>query len=183
MKEKLLLYLSSQLKFPETDKLQQRGIADKIEADCVEIIKANFSDVKPARSRKSVEDVTVDGCYVDIKTSDTALTFKMPNLISVIRLVNLDKPLYYVFISYNSEEKQILGILVIDVYELNWDHLQVQNLGVGQLQIVNMNKFMQSPSSSITKEQWLCNLKNKTISFYDKLIKKTEARKKKIQNS
>ena len=179
MKDKLQLCLQINLAFPDSTKLQQRGIADKIEADCVDIIKANFANVKPARSRRSIEDVTVEGCYVDVKTSDSALKFKMPNLISIDRLIKLDKPLYYVFVGYNSETKQINTINVLNVYELNWDHLQIQNLGVGQLQIKNMQSFMQAGNTNLSKEKWIAKLKSEAVVFYDKLIKKTEARKKK----
>jgi len=179
IKNKIQRCLSTNLAFPESSGLQQRGIADKIEADCVEIIKSNFNNVKPARSRRSIEDVTVDGCYVDVKTSDAALKFKMPNLISIDRLIKLDKPLYYVFVGYNSETKQITSISVLNVYELNWDHLQIQNLGVGQLQIKNMQNFMQACNTKLSQDKWIAKLKSEAVVFYDKLIKKTEARKKK----
>lgn len=179
LQAQLLTTLQNKLAFPESSKLQQRGIADKIESDCAEIIKANFNNVKPARSRRSIEDVTVEGCYVDVKTSDEALKFKMPNLISIDRLIKLDKPLYYVFVSYNSVKKHIVSITVLNVYELNWDHLKIQNLGVGQLQVSNMQTFMQSPNSNLTKAQWLNMLKKNAIEFYDNLIKKTQKRKKK----
>jgi hypothetical protein len=182
IKDKLLLALQINLTFPESSKLQQRGIADKIEADCADIIKSNFNNVTAARSRRSIEDVTVEGCYVDVKTSDQALKFKMPNLISIDRLIKLDKPLYYVFVSYNSETKQIVSVNVLNVYELNWDHLQIQNLGVGQLQIKNMQSFMQSCNSNLTKAQWLSLLKKNAVQFYDNLIKKTQKRKKKWED-
>jgi hypothetical protein len=66
----------------------------------------------------------------------------------------------------------------MDVYELNWDHLHIQNLGTGQLQIKNMVDFLESPYTTLTKEQWIQRLGQEAVSFYSKLIKKTENRKK-----
>lgn len=174
--------LSKELKFPESKNLQQRGIADKIEDSCNLIIKQNFQNVIDARSRRSIEDITVENCYVDHKTSDESLDFKMPNLISIDRLLKLDKELVYNFVVYNSKSKKIVKIFVLNVFELNWDHLKIQNLGAGQLQISNMVEFLKSPKTEMTKEEWKSRLKKEAIIFYDKLIAKTNARKKKWQN-
>ena len=171
--------LTEKLVFPDDSQLQQRGIADKIEQRCNDIITESFSNVQPARSRRSIEDINVEDCYVDHKTTDVALEFKMPNLISIDRLKTLDKPLIYNFVKYNSDTKEILDIIVLDVYELNWEHLSIQNLGVGQLQIKNMAAFFESPTTTLTKEEWIERLKKEAVSFYSKLISKTEARKKK----
>lgn len=174
--------LSKELDFPESKNLQQRGIADKIEDSCNLIIKQNFENVFPARSRRSIEDITVGNCYIDHKTSDESLDFKMPNLISIDRLLKLDKELIYNFVIYNSQSKQIIKVFALNVFELNWDHLKIQNLGAGQLQISNMSEFLKSPKSTMTKAEWKLRLKKEAILFYDKLIAKTNARKKKWQN-
>jgi len=100
----------------------------------------------------------------------------MPNLISIDRLKRLDKPLLYNFVKYDSHQKKILGIMVLDVYELNWEHLKIENLGAGQLQIKNMEDFYQSPKSNISKEEWLNELHQNAISFYNKLLGKTQRR-------
>ena len=100
--------LSKELKFPESQNLQQRGIADKIEDSCNQIIKQKFQNVTTARSRRSIEDITVENYYVDHKTSDESLDFKMPNLISIDRLLKLDKELVYNFVVYNSQSKKII---------------------------------------------------------------------------
>lgn len=170
--------LKEHLVYPESKNLQQRGIADKIEERCNLIIKQNFPDVADPRSRRSIEDITIGDTYVDHKSSDEALEFKMPNLISIDRLINLDKPLVYNFIIYNSEDKTIVKNFSLSVYELNWDHLSIQNLGKGQLQIKNMKEFLKNPKSSMSKDAWLQRLKAEAIVFYDRLIKKTQDRKK-----
>jgi hypothetical protein len=97
-------------------------------------------------------------------------------------LGSLNKPLIYNFVKYNSIEKKIIDIIVLDVYELNWEHLSIQNLGVGQLQIKNMVSFFESPKTSLTKDEWIDRLGKEAISFYSKLITKTENRKKKWMN-
>lgn len=179
MKTAIQQCLAEKLTFPEIKQLQQRGIADKLEQSCNDILTANFNNVIPATSRRSIEDITVDGFYVDHKTSDVALNFKMPNLISIDRLKNLTTPLLYNFIKYDSSKQEILDIMVLDVYELNWDHLSIQNLGAGQLQIKNMVSFFDSPVTSMTKQEWIDRLHSEAVVFYDKLIVKTMNRKKK----
>jgi hypothetical protein len=169
--------LKERLVYPESKNLQQRGIADKIEERCNLIIKQNFPDVQDPRSRRSIEDITIGDTYVDHKSSDEALDFKMPNLISIDRLIHLDKPLMYNFIIYNSDDKTIVKNFSLNVYELNWDHLSIQNLGKGQLQIKNMKEFLQNPKSTMTKEEWIARLKTEAIAFYDKLLSKTTDRK------
>lgn len=174
LKTKLTSLLKENLKFPESKNLQQRGIADKLEEACNDIINNNFEDVMPAKSRRSIEDINIGNAYVDHKSSDAALDFKMPNLISIARLKKLDRELIYNFIIYNSNTKEIIDTFALNVYELNWDHLQIENLGKGQLQISNMTKFLTSPTSTLTKEEWQARLKLEAIKFYKNLIKKTE---------
>jgi hypothetical protein len=166
------------LKYPETSNLQQRGIADKIEDACNEIIKQNFDDVIDATSNRSIEDISIGNVYVDHKSSDESRNFKMPNMISVDRLKKLDRPLIYNFIIYNSKQKKILKTFALSVYELNWDHLKIQNLGKGQLQISNMSKFLQSPTTTMSKEEWLNRLKKEAILFYKKVQIDAEKRQK-----
>ena len=62
----------------------------------------------------------------------------------------------------------------MDVYELNWDHLAIQNLGKGQLQIKNMEEFLKSPKTALSKEEWITKLKTEAIKFYENLKKKTD---------
>jgi hypothetical protein len=170
------------LVYPEDAKLQQRGIADKIEGMCNDILKDSFEDVVDARSRRSIEDIMVNGCYVDTKTTDVALKFKMPNLISIDRLKYLDRSLIYVIVKYDSIHKKILDVVVLDVYELNWEYLAIQNLGVGQLQIKNMNLFFTTPKTELKKEEWLLVFKKKVLEFYSNLILKTEKRRRKWED-
>jgi len=176
IKIKLTELLAQNLKFPESTNLQQRGIADKIEDACNEIIKANFENVKPPRSRKSTEDISIGDTYIDHKTSDESLDFKMPNLISVDTLRKLDHELIYNFVVYNSAKREIVKTFALSLYELNWDHLAIQNLGTGQLQIKNMKAFLESPVSSMTKEQWRAKLQEQVVAFYEKLMTKTKKR-------
>lgn len=169
--------LLDNLKFPDDTQLQQRGIADRIEQSCNIILQEYFESVQPAKSRRSIEDVTVNGCYIDHKTTDIARDFKMPNLISIDRLIKLNTPLLYNFVKYDSEKKKIIDIDVLNVYELNWDYLSIQNLGAGQLQIKDMNSFFNSSKTTMSKSEWIKKLQQESIKFYDKLIIKTDKRK------
>ena len=181
IKSKLTEELKANLKFPESKNLQQRGIADKIEDACNEIIKEKFNDVVPASSRRSIEDINIGNTYVDHKTSDAALDFKMPNMISIDRLKKLDRELIYNFVIYDSNKKEIIETFALNVYELNWEHLKIQNLGKGQLQITSMVQFLKSPKSNLTKDQWLNKLKEEAILFYKKVQKDAEKRQKEWQ--
>lgn len=181
IKTKLTECLQAKLAFPDSKNIQQRGIADKIEDACNQIIKDNFEDVVPPRSRRSIEDVSIGNVYVDHKTSDAALDFKMPNMISIDRLKKLDRPLIYNFVIYDSNKKVILNTFTLDVYELNWEHLKIQNLGKGQLQITSMVKFLESPKTTLTKEQWLAKLKTEAVLFYKKVQHDAEKRQKEWQ--
>ena len=176
IKDQLTKCLKEGLKFPESKGVQQRGIADKIEDACNEIIKATFKDVRPAKSRRSIEDVNIGNTYVDHKTSDAALDFKMPNMISIDRLRKLDRELIYNFVVYDSNKKEIIDTFALNVYELNWDYLKIQNLGKGQLQITSMVEFLKAPKTKLNKEQWLERLRAEAVAFYKKVQKDAEKR-------
>jgi hypothetical protein len=176
IKAQLTKCLKEGLKFPESKGVQQRGIADKIEDACNEIIKATFKDVRPAKSRRSIEDVNIGNTYVDHKTSDAALDFKMPNMISIDRLRKLDRELIYNFVVYDSNKKEIIDTFALNVYELNWDYLKIQNLGKGQLQITSMVEFLKAPKTKLNKEQWLERLRAEAVAFYKKVQKDAEKR-------
>lgn len=179
MKNQLQTLIREHLAYPESASLQQRGIADRIEDACNQIIRKNFSDVRPARSRRSIEDVSIGDVYVDHKTSDRALDFKMPNLISIDRLQKLDRELLYNFVIYDSSTQEINDVMVLTVYELNWDHLAIQNLGAGQLQISNMAAFLDNPRSDLTPVRWMERLRTEAIGFYQRLARKTQQRQEK----
>jgi hypothetical protein len=82
------------------------------------------------------------------------------------------------FIVYDSNKQEILDTFALNVYELNWDHLAIQNLGKGQLQIKDMKKFLESPTTTMTKEQWMSRLKTEAIAFYKKVQLDAEKRQK-----
>ena len=177
--------LKQNLKYPESKNLQQRGIADKIEERCTEILKENFEDVNDPTSRRSIEDVSIGNTLIDTKTSDEALTFKMPNMISIDRLRSVikdNKQLFYNFVIYNSESNQIIDNFVLNVFELNWEYLSIQNLGKGQLQITDMKKFLQDPKSKQTKQQWIETLKQNAITFHKNVEIKAQKRQKEWGN-
>lgn len=180
IKQQLNECIKQNLKFPDAANVQQRGIADKLEDACNVIIGNTFGNmVKPARSRRSIEDINIGTTYVDHKSSDAALDFKMPNMISIDRLMRLDRPLIYNFIVYDSAQQIIINTFALDVYELNWQHLKIQNLGAGQLQIGNMAEFLKSPVGDLSVTEWKSRLRDEAMKFYERLEKKTQVRKNK----
>lgn len=178
LKHQLSEYIEQNLKYPVQTGLQQRGIADLFEDACNKIIKEHFQNVVDATSRRSIEDISIGQAYVDHKTSDQALEFKMPNLISIDRLRKLDRPLIYNFIIYNSRSQSIIKTLVLDVYELNWKYLKIQNLGKGQLQISSMSDFLKDPIYPGDKAAWIAELKTQAVQFYEKVKRDAEKRQK-----
>jgi hypothetical protein len=172
-KEFISELLSETLKYPESKNLQQRGIADKIEDTCTLILKEHIKEAQDPSSRRSIEDVSIGKILIDTKTSDEALDFKMPNMISIDRLrkniINEDKELWYNFVIYNSKEKKIKDVFLLNYYELNWDYLSIQNLGKGQLQIRNMKEFLENPISKLSKDHWINKFKEQAILFYKKV--------------
>ena len=178
LKDQLTACLKQNLQFPDSGNLQQRGIADKIENACNLIIKQQFQDVTDATSRRSIEDISIGSTYVDHKTSDVALDFKMPNMISIDRLRKLDRDLVYNFVIYDSRARTIVDTFALDVYELNCDYLKIQNLGKGQLQITNMSAFLANPRSQLSKEEWLQRLRTAARNFYAKVQRDAERRQR-----
>jgi hypothetical protein len=183
LKEKLKTCLEDNLIFPEIYQLKQRGIADKIEQSCNDIITKYFENVSPSSGPKSIEDISVGNNYVDHKTSDMARGFKMPNLTSIAKLKILDRPLIYNIIIYDSSVQKIKDIIIMDVFELNWDYLKIQNLGKGQLQISNMVDFLNTPKSNLSEEEWMSRLKIEAIEFYKKVQRDAEKRQKEWEAS
>jgi hypothetical protein len=166
LENRLSEVLNSQLSFPKQQLKGQRSFGDALENACNVILTEHFDDVKQPRSVRSIEDLIINDTYIDHKTSDEKGSFKMPNLISVARLLGIDKPLIYNFIIYNSETKKIINTFAYNVYQLNWEHLKIQNLGKGQLQIKNMKEFLKSPVGSLSEKEWKVKLKEEMKTFY-----------------
>jgi hypothetical protein len=97
----------------------------------------------------------------------------MPNLISIDRLrKNKDKEIVYLFIEYvvdgnrafvkKEQERPITSI--------DWSALKIQNLGLGQLQLVDHD----IPKWEDTREEWFERLEEERVKFYRKQIAKFE---------
>jgi hypothetical protein len=169
--KQLTKILNNKLKFPKGRAGEdQRSYAAVLENEANKIIAESLKfKVKEALTVKSLDDITVDENFIDTKTTDESRGFKMPNMISIDRfykkVIIENKSLYYNFIIYNSEEKKIVDTFLLSVFELNWEHLQMANIGKGQLQIKNMKNFLDSPTTNISKEEWVTRFLQETISF------------------
>jgi|TARA_R110001592_G_scaffold357021_2_gene659647 hypothetical protein len=166
----------------DSDGIQQRGIADKIEESvCNKIKMINVSGllVEDASSKRSLEDIQVTdengNLYkLDIKTHDINADFSMPNMVSVARLLNFYKEesnnLAYIFVDYKeiNNVTEITNITIRLVEELSWDMLAIQNLGKGQLQIKDMNSELIFIEPN--REEWINQLKVNMVKHYNKTI-------------
>jgi hypothetical protein len=169
----------------------QRTIGDLLEFKVIEILKSLKDDnlineYVEARSKKSVEDISLIGNdihhYVDIKTHNLDLDFSMPNLTSIekLREILLDenKSLIYVFISYKIQENLVIinNVEVKYIWNLDFSILRIGSLGRGQLQIKNMNnELIFNDDSKLT---WFEKLKKVVNLYHDSRIKKIEKEKK-----
>jgi len=168
----------------DSNGLQQRGIADKIEelvCNRIKTINTNGLLVEDASSKRSLEDIQItdenDNLYkLDIKTHDINADFSMPNMVSVARLLNFYQTetnnLAYIFVDYKEENNitEITNITIKLVEELSWDMLAIQNLGKGQLQIKDMNSELIFIEPN--REVWVQQLKVNMIEHYNKTIRK-----------
>lgn len=168
----------------DSNGLQQRGIADKIEelvCNKIKTINTNGLLVEDASSKRSLEDIQVTdengNLYkLDIKTHDINADFSMPNMVSVARLLNFYQTetnnLAYIFVDYKEENNitEITNIIIKLVEELSWDMLAIQNLGKGQLQIKDMNSELIFIEPN--REVWVQQLKVNMVEHYNKTIRK-----------
>ena len=162
--------------------LEHRGVADFIESKLTGHIISDYGGLK-ARSQRSIEDVGLEdySYLVDIKTKDEDKEFHMPNLVSVdrVRKFYLDNNNFieYVFVDYNKRntEVTIKNIKYYKIEEIDWDCLQIANLGKGQIQIRDAKKPIKKYGGS--REEWLKELKIRVLLFLDKQIKKRKSEK------
>ena len=145
----------------------QRAIADMIENALVyEYVEQG--GVLP-NSVRSIEDVSFDGKLIDIKTRDVGRQFSMPNLISVDRLLRQKElEIVYDFVTYAVDglQAKVISREQRPVYTLDWEDLRIQNLGLGQLQLVNHDLGV----SQLSRDQWYERLELEMVEFYDRQI-------------
>jgi hypothetical protein len=172
---------------------EQRTYGDLIEKRVCDILfeRTNelITETKRARSKKSIEDVTLisDGVkyYVDPKSHNTEADFSMPNLTSIEKIKNIyhskNEELLYVFISYTLSENMVFikEIKVLFFWEIDINICNVGALGNGQLQIKDANKELKSTDKG--KILWYEDFKKLVMSFFDRRIIKINKQKLKWQ--
>ena len=171
---------------------EQRSVGDIIE-DMVckiilNIVNDNVTELVPARGVKSIEDVTLKTLsmkyYIDSKTHKKDSIFSMPNLSAIKKLKNeilRDKnELIYIFVDYIKDNNNMVTIYDVNAYycyELDWSILDIQALGLGQLQIKDKNKELKF--TDIGRDLWFETLhKNVLESYLKKQEEKIEKQKK-----
>jgi len=159
---------------PNTD---QRGIASEIEKISSNYLIENFNAIS-ASSVRSIEDVKINNIHIDIKAQDINRRFSMPNLISIDRLrrnkgklISKEMIIRYVFFKYSKTENiiKITDVNEFNIQEIQWESLQISNLGLGQLQIKYAKKdIILNPDNLI--EDWFDNLHDEAEQFFSKQI-------------
>jgi hypothetical protein len=162
--------------------LEHRGVADFIESKLVGHVIKKYGGLK-ARSQRSIEDVGLEGYsyLVDIKTKDEDKQFHMPNLVSIDRLrkfyINDNNFIEYVLVDYIKKDTEVTinNIEYHKIEEIDWNCLQIANLGKGQIQIRDGKNPIEKYDGS--REEWLKELKIRVLLFLDKQIKKRKVEK------
>jgi len=163
--------------------IDQRGYASALEKQFTDTCKDNF-ECKEALSVRSTDDITIiwyeNGILTDYKTQDIDKAFSMPNLISIAVLKKKfwKEDILYTFQMYSSEQHKVLDSHSFYIWELPWEHLKIQNLGQGQLQIQSMKDFINNIDnhSTLSKDQWYQELIKHGEIFYKNLKIKTDKR-------
>tara|TARA_A200000113_G_scaffold209721_1_gene208997 strand:- start:10 stop:558 length:549 start_codon:yes stop_codon:yes gene_type:complete len=160
----------------------QRNIADLLEAHVANYY-VDQGGTLPETVR-TIEDVSIGDRLIDIKTRDINREFSMPNLISVDRLrKSKDKNIQYHFIDYKVVDGatgftgklvEITGQSIIDVWDIDWTVLKIQNLGKGQLQLCGVKDYNIIPRWVKGKDKWFERLETEMKAFYTKQIEKFE---------
>jgi len=145
-----------------------------------------------AQSVRTIEDVSFNNKLIDIKTRDINRKFSMPNLISVARLrKNKDKNIMYHFVDYEITKEieelqeakiEIRNQTILNIWDIDWSVLKIQNLGKGQLQLCGVTDYENIPMWKWTKEDWFDRLDNEIANFYRKQIKKFELMLKDLED-
>lgn len=176
---------------------KQRSLADTVEDKVIGILENAINELitetKPARSDKSIEDITLisykDIFWVDTKTHNIHRS-AFPNMTAIERIRKVihkkNEELIYVSVNYELKNNKT-GIIIkgkptqgveytviirqVDVFyvwELDMSILTIGNLGLGQLQIKDANKKLVFTDKG--KELWFLDFKQLVLVFLRKQL-------------
>jgi hypothetical protein len=164
-----------------------RGVGDAVQ-DIVarrwQEICPDAADTEPNLGRRAMGDVTfedVDGYRhtVDVKTHRVGTAFSMPNLTSVERLNRLyNDRLNYFDVLLVRYRVSAAAIAIEEVHFspiewVPWEFLTIGNLGKGQIQIKNSNRYQLDSSQS--RKTWMTELMRRlTDDYYPREMAKIE---------
>jgi len=92
-------------------------------------------------SRKDIGDIYVDGCPINIKSSNIHGDNYSPNLMSADKLFNhlsdSNNDLKFMFVEYekNGDDIHIISETLVDAEHISWDCLSIQCQGKGVIQV------------------------------------------------
>lgn len=178
---------------------EPRVVADNVQAICKQefihcfkegIIASDFSD---DLSRRSMGDIGVTDCdgatyYIDVKTHNNGTDFNMPNLTSIDRLSKFysvfspDNYFLILMVEYavNTTGVNFHSVKLFPIENLSWSCLRIGALGKGQIQITDSNRIIINPD--LTRKDWMSEFYQKVDDYYDKEIKKAQARRNDMRN-
>lgn len=147
--------------------------------------------IKSDFTRRSIEDIAFNdnnGNYyaIDVKTHNTKTDFNMPNLISVKRLAEFYKSdtnyFCILIVSYhvNNNCLEFTDCNFKPIEEFDWKCLTFGALGWGQIQISNANNLMFN--TSLSRKEWMYEMRKRINNFYDNELKKIHERKEWFEN-
>lgn len=169
----------------------QRGIADVIEGFVAEAITDELRhdtavSTHAARGKKSVEDFSVhfrdQDVWVDVKSKNLRGSFSMPNLISIKRLWNIfqspTESLMFLFVGYTIVDPSVGKIRIdtiscVPAEDMNPEYLQIQNLGLGQLQLKN-NACIEELVSQASQGELARKLPDMAAAFHNRQMGKIQ---------
>lgn len=138
----------------------------------------NGEHARRAMADLSFSDLLGNYFVVDIKTHNTDTKFNMPNLVSVERLARFYKDpnnTFSLLMVHYSQPFRVSEVVWSPIEGLDWDCLTLGALGWGQIQIANANKI--ALRSSLNRSDWMIQLCNNVLHFYDNEIVKIGERK------
>lgn len=159
------------------------SINNEIEEECHDHIRMrlNINNIENTMDIKTDEDNQIiyeEHTYkIYIKIRDIDKGFVLPSLLSIDKirkfLINDDNHIIFIFINYQKDETKttIMNIDIKPIESLDWSNLSIQNIGKGQLNVKTPSKEM-TFDDNCTKKEWMDELKNQVISYYNKLILK-----------
>ena len=160
----------------------QRTVGDLFEKLSIEFFKSKGCDVKLPASNRTIEDFTLNGELVDVKSHAIDKKFSMPQIISFKRLEKhlisvkekkIIRNLFELVIEYSiiNGKIKVHNIMFDSFFNLDINHIEIYNLGNGLIELKRKNGIVYKFTDN-NIEEFISILEKKYISFCEKQILK-----------